>query len=240
MSEIDRKIADKVLQLGSFNNELRQVAELTNQRHKELEDLTFKLDGVKKEIDDSDKELQNFKNRSLNEEVKRKKQIEVLESTLQLKQEEFTQLMKLELESVEQIKKEKRALNSEIGKLEEMGIEFSVLQKKLSKLNEKKKEFDGLVININRLSARHSNWANKVLELKNEMFELKDSLDAEKKSHRIWLKETKERADFELSSSIEKMDNLDKQRRDLKVVAKRLKKIWEQNSLSPFPKIYDA
>ena len=236
MADIDRKIADKVLQLGSLNDELKQVVELTNQKNKELEELGLKQIEVKEYLEKADKELLNFKNRNLTEELRHQEQIRLLKLEMDLRQKDVDSASAFLL----RLEENKRNLKAEIKTLEQDQAEFKTLQSKLKRLKEKESEFERLNINISKLEGQKFTLHNDVLGLKIEFKNLQDKITLEKKNHRKWFKETYDRGEAILSGSTDKIDNLEKTKKDLRIVAKRLKKIWEQKSSLPFPKIYHS
>lgn len=236
MAEIDRKIADKVLQLGSLNDELKQVAEQTNQKNKELAELDFKLKELNESISNAEQKLENYKNKNLNEESRYKEQVKILVEEQRLKQKDID----LSLSFIKKLENNKRDLKDEIKSLEVTKLELSKLQNKLETLKVKETIYDKLILNISKLTNQESILRQTIVELNSKIKDLRIKLDLDKKNHREWLKSTKQTADKTMDGSIDRIDNLEKTRRDLRVVAKRLKKIWEQTSSLPFPKIYDA
>src|SRR3990167_9681483 len=223
MSDIDRKIADKVLQLGSLNDELRRVVELTNQKNKELEDLGLKQNEVKEYLNKADKELRDFKNRNLTEELRYQEQIRLLKSEIDLRQKDVDSASAFLL----RLEEDKRNLKTEIKSFEKDKTIFKTLQSKLKRLKDKEAEFDKLNNDISKLSSQKFILHNEVLELKVELKNLQDKIGSEKKNHRKWFKEVADRGQNVLSGANDRIDNLEKTKKDLRIVVRRLKKLWE-------------
>ena len=240
MDDTDRKITNKVLQLGSLNDDLKRVVELTNQENKELEELDLKIDDKRKELETLDREIMDFKNRNGKEEFRHQEQIRKLKNELVAKQADADQMCGfiLKLES------NKKHLQEEVAFLKKDKTNVKELQDKLNLLQEtiqeKGAQYNKLEMSVSKLITKESELIKSVAGLIDKFNSLKKELGIEKGKHRLWLKETKENAEKILASSVSKTDSLYKQKRDLRIVAKRLKKLWEHNSSLPFPKIYDA
>lgn len=236
MAEIDRKIADKVLQLSSHSEELKRVVEQTNQKNKELEELNLKQKQIKEYLERAESEFQNFKNKNLTEESRHQEQIKIFKAELDLKQKGIDSMLSF----ISKLETDKGTLRGEIKVLEESKLELVAFKDKLKELKEKQIVYNKLVSDIDKVVQQKDGLDKKILELNIKVKNLQDKLDSVKVSHREWLKETKTKAEQTLDSSIDRINNLEKTKRDLRIVVKRLKKVWEQKSSSPFPKIYDA
>ena len=69
---------------------------------------------------------------------------------------------------------------------------------------------------------------------------VKEDSNREQSEHLSWLTETKAQTKSEVENSVQLRIAWETKLKDLRVVEKRLKKIWEQTSELPFPKIYNA
>ena len=69
---------------------------------------------------------------------------------------------------------------------------------------------------------------------------IREQSKEERSEHLTWLTETKTQTKSEVEGSVQLRISWETKLKDLKIVEKRLKKLWEQSSKLPFPKIHFA
>ena len=105
----------------------------------------------------------------------------------------------------------------------------------MASFESKKTQLDALDKTLVQKNILVNNTTLLLGEAKNKQKGLLKLIKLEREEHRKWLSETKRKANEELSKTTGRIDDLEEQKKDLKVVEKRLKKIWEQTTALPFP-----
>lgn len=232
----DRRIQDKVLQLGSLNDELRRVIELTNGKNEEYRVLADALETLVSHIQHGEKELAKFKDRNLVEESRHETAIENLENITEAKQKDVEKISdfvtKLETR-VDHLKEELKTFTEEKKKLD-------VLKRETTKLASRWAEVERVNRTLKSLANKESKLREKNVKEESRLNEMIKKIQNERMIHRAWLIESKRETDNLHVVAVHRIDDLEIQKKDLRVVTTRLKKIWEKTTNDPFPKIYNA
>lgn len=123
-----------------------------------------------------------------------------------------------------------------------------VLNEKTAKAREITANFESQIYSledtISGKEREHREITNqlKAIELsfnltKKKLEQTEDKITLEKTEHAKWLQETKTKADENFRKTVQRIDDLEQRKKDLKVVEDRLRKLWKQNSNLPFPKL---
>lgn len=230
---MDSKIENRVLQLGSLNDELKRVVGLINQKNEELLSLEKKIaelnDSVAILYSETEKQEEKIKTNDLklnslaSDKIVRQKEIGVLDDSL-------SELGAREVVLGSSIRTNKKAIQNSQIKLAEIG-------KDLDTAKNKKRELSSLERKIKVKNAELDDYRIVLRDTKDEVKDIQTGISIEKAEHRKWLKTTKAKAQDEVAKAIKRIDDLDSYKKDLKIVEKRLRKIWEQTTTLPFPKL---
>lgn len=237
MPEIDNRIEDRKLQLGSLNDELRQTVMLVNKKHQEKEELDQIIDGdsgLKKNIKIFQDTLETIKENIIISEHFHELRIKELAEIYTKEQKRIEVFSK----SVAKKKRELSELRIQTKELEGQNIIIQRNRKEISKLEEMKTELIGITRLVAEKTAIHRKINTEINLDKVFLQELKTKIIQERTEQRKWLSETKKNAQELSKKAIKRIDDLEIQKKDLKVVEKRLKKFWEKTSDLPFPAIY--
>ena len=181
MSEIDRKIEDKKLQLGSLNDELKDTVGQVEEKHLERERLTGVVDDLKLEISTEKEKLDKAKEGHAIELTLYRERVEEEESTYKDKQGVAEKLI-LRIETKDnELKKIIKNLELKEKELKQNTKDFNKNKAKLRELKQKVKSSEETL----KQFSVDIDTENKTLDtLKNRRIKKIERIKNEKTSHK--------------------------------------------------------
>src|SRR3990167_1715759 len=214
-------------QISSLNDELKDTVKEVNAYHSERDLLLSHIEELKFNKTESERLYKEEKDRLASIRYPQEQKIKELEEKIIVKQAEVDEK---EIR-VFKLKTEEANLKSKIKELKDDKKRLDVIHKELEEAVKKE-----LLETIDQMS--EAKW--ELDRVNREAERIKNRSDEEQKEHLAWLVETKAKTKLEVEGSVQLRIAWETKLKDLKVVEKRLKKLWEQNSKLPFPKTYDA
>ena len=223
-------------QISSLNDELKNTLKEVNACHSERDLLLKQIDDLRFSKVEAERLYNEEKDRLASIRYPQEQQIKTLKEQLRLLEVEqevkkaiIQGLIQKEVDIRERIKnlkedkKKLQVIRAELEEAEKNRPLIETIKKELletiDKFNEAKVDLDVVV----RERERTINTSN-----------------VERNKHLDWLNKTRTEVEQRNKDSVNLRIEWEKKLKDLKVVEKRLKKLWTQNSKLPFPKTYYA
>ena len=223
-------------QISSLNDELKDTVKEVNAYHGERDLLLKQLEELKLKKIEAERLYKEEKDRLASIRYPQEQKVRELEEKIMLKQAEVDE----KEGRVSGLRTEESNLKNKIKELKDDKRKLSVIHKELEEAEKNrplieaiKKELLEAIDNLNE--------AKFNLDKTNRETErVKEQSKKEQSKHLAWLEETRTKTKLEVENSVQLRIVWETKLKDLKVVEKRLKKLWEQSSKLPFPKIHDA
>ena len=223
-------------QISSLNDELKDTVKEVNAYHGERDLLLKQLEELKLKKIEAERLYKEEKDRLASIRYPQEQKVRELEEKIMLKQAEVDE----KEGRVSGLRTEESNLKNKIKELKDDKRKLSVIHKELEEAEKNrpliesiKKELLETIDNLNE--------AKFNLDKTNRETErVREQSKQERDEHLAWLEETKAKTKSEIEGSVQLRIVWETKLKDLKVVEKRLKKLWEQSSKLPFPKIHDA
>ena len=233
MKEAERKINNKVLQLGSLNDELKQTNAEIERKHIEIEEKTIEMESLCLQIRECKKEqeLKNFTRRNISEELRHKEAIDALVAMTKKKQDDLDSILNFLIK----LENKRNRVHEEVKELDIKKKELSRVKKEISSLVVKQNKVDSLNKDITKLARKIPGLQDDVKKEEDNLAIAKKNIIEEKKKHELIVKKAEGRIAKELTKITGTIDALAIREADINIVTKRLKKAWPKGK--PFPKI---
>ena len=223
-------------QISSLNDELKDTVKEVNAYHSERDLLLKEIEKLKTDKGKEQESLQKVRDNIQSVQLFHEQQVGLLNKQREEKQKELSDV----IQRVDELKVKEAGLKDKIKGLKDDKKKLSAIHKELEEAEKNrplieavKKELLEAIDNLNE--------AKFNLDKTNREAErVKEQSKKERSEHLVWLEETKAKTKSEVEGSVQLRIVWETKLKDLKVVEKRLKKLWEQSSKLPFPKIHDA
>ena len=223
-------------QISSLNDELKDTVKEVNAYHSERDLLLKEIEKLKTDKGKEQESLQKVRDNIQSVQLFHEQQVGLLNKQREEKQKELSDV----IQRVDELKVKEAGLKDKIKGLKDDKKKLSAIHKELEEAEKNrplieavKKELLEAIDNLNE--------AKFNLDKTNREAErVKEQSKKERSEHLVWLEETKAKTKSEVEGSVQLRIVWETKLKDLKVVEKRLKKLWEQTSKLPFPKTYDA
>lgn len=236
---MDGKIQNRVLQLGTLNDELKRVIGLTNEGNSENAKLEEKKLELEKSVADLETRFSELKQANLSEERRHEDNLIDLRHTHKHEEENHQKNIDSILNFILNLENRKGKLKDEVAGLKIEEKRLAGVKGEVALLKEKKEELDKLNSDLAKLKNEMGKSAEAFDKITALYQQQKKKLADEKADHREWLKDTRKEIELELQKAKDSVAELLKTKRDLKVIERRLARKWKE--LYPnlaFPKIY--
>src|SRR3990167_2946198 len=223
-------------QISSLNDELKDTVKEVNAYHGERDLLLKQLGELKLKKIEAERLYKEEKDRLASIRYPQEQKVKELEEKIMLKQAEVDE----KEGRVSGLRTEESNLKNKIKELKDDAKKLSVIHKELEEAEKNrplieaiKKELLEAIDNLNEAKFSLDKTNRETERIKKQSKEERDE-------HLAWLTETKTKTKSEVEGSVQLRIVWETKLKDLKVVEKRLKKLWEQSSKLPFPKIHDS
>ena len=237
MSELDRKIEDKKLQLGSLNDELKDTVASIEANHKIRDGLLEEIGELETRKSESGKALERVKKEHLKELTLHLEQVKGADSNVRVKIKEVEKIVgfMLDLESkkeglmrtIKNLKKQENDLKKETAKLSKEKVKLKEISTKLDKFENKLKE----------ISAESDVASVELKDKKNVLSALIEQISREKIEFSAYKEREQEKIRQGLISIEGIKKDFERKDKDRRIVVARLKKLWKLKFSEPFPNI---
>src|SRR3990167_7236358 len=216
-------------QISSLNDELKDTVKEVNAYHSERDLLLKEIEKLKTDKGKEQESLQKVRDNIQSVQLFHEQQVGLLNKQREEKQKELSDV----IQRVDELKVKIKGLKDDKKKLSAIHKELEEAEKNRPLIEAVKKELLEAIDNLNE--------AKFNLDKTNRETErVKEQRSEERNEHLSWLAETKAQTKSEIEGSVQLRIVWETKLKDLKIVEKRLKKLWEQNSKLPFPKIHNA
>ena len=223
-------------QISSLNDELKDTIKEVNAYHGERDLLLKEIEELKLNKTEAERLYKEEKDRLASIRYPQEQKIKGLEEKIAVKQVEVDD----KENRISKLRTEKANLEDKIKNLKDDHKKLLTVHKELEEAEKSRPLIEAvkkeLLETIDQMS--EAKW--ELDRVNREAERIKNRSDEEQKEHRAWLVETKTKTKSEVEGSVQLRIAWETKLKDLKIVEKRLKKLWEQSSKLPFPKIYDA
>ena len=235
MANLENKIEDKKLQLGSLNDAIKDTNKTLESKYDEKDRIQVEIGVLEVKRDSLANEIGELQENIVIESATRK---ERAEKEISEQEGKIGKLITLALNfenKAEQLRREVDYLKSEEKRLRKTVKELDKRERELFKLNEeidKGKETNG------KLKKEYEYLVTESKNLGESVKVLKERLRDEKSAHNEWLSRTKKRILSDQDSAKALVKKWEGRNKDILAIMKRLKRRWKTvNPGIPFPAI---
>src|SRR3990167_7846740 len=223
-------------QISSLNDELKDTVKEVNACHSELDLLLKEIEELKGNKIEAERLYKEEKDRLASIRYPQEQKIKSLNDQIDVKKEEIGNFES----RITKLGTKESDLKSKIENLKNDKKKLLVIRKELEEAEKNRPLIEAVKKELLR-AIDNLNEAKFNLDKTNREAErVKEQSKKERSEHLVWLEETKAKTKSEVEGSVQLRIVWETKLKDLKVVEKRLKKLWEQSSKLPFPKIHDA
>lgn len=223
-------------QISSLNDELKDTLKEVNARHGERNLLLKQIEEFNNLKKQSEHELENQQALLLRDRDQHMVALKVVTDIRNTRLAETEILISnakvLEIKEANLNEKIKN-LKTDKSKLQIIRQELQEAEKNKPLIEAVKKELLQAIDNLNEAKVELDIVTRKAERTKEQ--DMKDH-----QQHIVWLIDTRAKVKSEIEGSVQLRIAWETKLKDLKIVEKRLKKLWDQGTKLPFPKIYCA
>src|SRR3990167_2328252 len=223
-------------QISSLNDELKDTIKEVNAYHGERDLLLKEIEELKTDNGKEQESLQKVRDNIQSAQLSHEQQVKILNEQMSERQKELDEIV----QRVNELEIKSSNLKGKIKELKDDEKKLDTIHKKLQEAEKNrplieaiKKELLETIDNLNEAKFNLDKTNRETERTKKQSKEERDE-------HLTWLTETKTQTKSEVEGSVQLRISWETKLKDLKIVEKRLKKLWEQSSKLPFPKTYDA
>lgn len=235
MANLENKIEDKKLQLGSLNDAIRDTNKTLESKYDEKDRIQVEIGALEVKRDSLIGEIGELQENIVIESATRK---EKTDKEVTEQEGKIGKLITLALNfenKAEQLRREVEYLKSEEKRLRKTLKELDKREKELFKLSEK---VDEQKETSKKLKGEHERLVMESKNLGESVKVLKEKLRDEKSAHNEWLSRTKKRILSDQDSAKALVKKWEGKNKDILAIMKRLKRRWKTaNPGVPFPAI---